>query len=240
MTPPSQDMVAEKPKRWTFDRRLPLAEQVYDDLRHRIVSLELPPDHSLSRLELSDYYGVSQTPLRDAIQRLEGESLLEIYPQSRTVVTRIDTSLVRETQFMRMALEVEIIARLAAAEDKSILTPAEDAQDRLRRTADRNGPFEVFSRLDKEFHRALYAAAGMPGLSEMVDARSGQLDRIRRLHLQLKDDRKSNQIAADHDRILAAVRKSDIEKAKAAMRLHLSGTVRRLDALRERFPDFFA
>lgn len=240
MTPPFQDTVADMPKRWTFDRRLPLAEQVYGDLRRRIVALELPPDHSLSRLELSEYYGVSQTPLRDAIQRLESESLVEIYPQSRTVVTRIDTSLVRETQFMRTALEVEIVALLSADGDKSKLVPAEEAQESLRRIADRDGPFEDFSRLDKEFHRALYTAADMAGLSELVDARGGQLDRIRRLHLQLKDDRKSQQVAADHDRILAAVRKSDVDEAKAAMRSHLSGTVRRLEALRSRFPDFFA
>jgi DNA-binding GntR family transcriptional regulator len=240
MTPPLQDTVAERPKRWTFDRRLPLAEQVYDDLRRRIVALELQPDHSLSRQELSAYYGVSQTPLRDAIQRLESESLVEIYPQSRTVVTRIDTSLVRETQFMRTALEVEIVALLAVDEDKSKLIPAEEVQEGLRRTVGRNGPFEDFTRLDKEFHRALYAAADMAKLSEMVDARSGQLDRIRRLHLQLKDDRKSEQVAADHDRILAALLKSDVEEAKAAMRLHLSGTVKRLDTLRARFPDFFA
>jgi DNA-binding GntR family transcriptional regulator len=240
MTPPFQDIVADRPKRWTFDRRLPLAEQVYDDLRRRIVALELQPDHSLSRQELSDYYGVSQTPLRDAIQRLESESLVEIYPQSRTVVTRIDTSLVRETQFMRTALEVEIVALLAADGDKSKLAPAEEAQERLRRTVDRNGPFEDFTRLDKEFHRALYAAADMPRLSEMVDARSGQLDRIRRLHLQLSDDRKSEQVAADHDRILAALLKSDVEAAKAAMRSHLSGTVKRLGTLRARFHEFFA
>jgi DNA-binding GntR family transcriptional regulator len=219
---------------------LPLAEQVYEDLRRRIVTLELPPDHSLSRQELSEHYGVSQTPLRDAIQRLESEALLDIFPQSRTVVTRIDTSLVRETQFMRTALEVEIAALLAGDPDKSIMMPAEEAQERLCRIAERNGPFEEFSRYDKEFHRALYAAANLAKLSQMVDARSGQLDRIRRLHLQLKDDRKSEQVVADHARILAAMKGSDVDAAKAAMREHLSGTVKRLDALRSRFPDCFA
>jgi DNA-binding GntR family transcriptional regulator len=240
MNPPNQSAAGAAARRWTFDRRLPLAEQVYDDLRRRIVSLELPPDHSLSRLELSEYYGVSQTPLRDAIQKLEGEALLEIYPQSRTVVTRIDTSLVRETQFLRTALEVEIVALLAADPDKSAIAPAEDAQEQLVRVVERNGPFEEFTRFDKDFHRDLYIAAGMATLYDLIDARSGQLDRIRRLHLQLKDEKKSEKVADDHRRILAAIRASDVEAAKAAMREHLSGTLERLDALRARFPDSFA
>lgn len=239
MNPLKQDTAGETARRWTFDRRLPLAEQVYDDLRRRIVSLELPPEHSLSRQELSEYYGVSQTPLRDAIQKLEGEALLEIYPQSKTLVTRIDTSLVRETQFMRTALEVEIVALVAANPDKSALAPVEEAHERLSAVMRRGGPFEEFTRYDKEFHRNLYAAADMAKLYDLIDARSGQLDRIRRLHLQLKEENKSLQVVDDHARILAAIRSSDVEAAKDAMREHLSGTLKRLDALRARFPECF-
>ena len=229
----------EANRRWSFDRRLPLAEQLYDDLRRRIVSLELPPSHSLSRLELSEYYGVSQTPLRDAIQKLEGEELLEIYPQSKTLVTRIDTSLVRETQFLRTALEVEIVALLAVDPDKTKLEAAEDAQERLAALSQQDGEFEEFNRLDKEFHRSLYRAAEMMKLDDLIDARSGQIDRIRQLHLKLKDDKKSEQVVDDHNRILVALRSSDVESAKSAMREHLSGTLKRLDALRACFPDYF-
>jgi len=240
LNPLKLDAIGESARRWSFDRRLPLAEQVYDDLRKRIVSLDLPPEHSLSRQELSEYYGVSQTPLRDAIQKLEGEALLEIYPQSKTLVTRIDTSLVRETQFLRTALEVEIVALLTADPDKSRLAPAEEAHERLKAVVQQGGPFEEFTQFDKEFHRNLYVAADMAKLYDLINARSGQLDRIRRLHLQLKEENKSVQVVNDHTRILDAIRASDMEAAKAAMREHLSGTLKRLDALRARFPDYFA
>jgi DNA-binding GntR family transcriptional regulator len=182
---------------------------------------------------------VSQTPLRDAIQKLEGEELLEIYPQSKTLVTRIDTSLVRETQFLRTALEVEIVSLLAADPDKTKLEAAEDAQERLAALSQQDGEFEEFNRLDKEFHRSLYRAAEMMKLDDLIDARSGQIDRIRQLHLKLKDDKKSEQVVDDHNRILDALRSSDVEAAKSAMREHLSGTLKRLDALRARFPDYF-
>lgn len=230
----------ETTRRWTFDRRLPLVEQVYADLRRRIVALDLPPDTSLSRQELSAYYGVSQTPLRDAIAKLENDGLLAIFPQSKTLVTRIDVSIVRDTQFMRTALEVEIVALLAADPDKTGIAPAEETHARMAWTVERDAGFDEFNRLDKAFHRALYVAADKERLYHLVDARSGQLDRIRKLHIQMRGESKSEQVVADHGRILEAIRGSDLEGAKAAMRVHLSGTLSRLDVLRETFPDYFA
>ncbi|MEQ8814278.1 MAG: GntR family transcriptional regulator [Thalassobaculum sp.] len=227
-------------KRWSFDRKRPLVDQVYDDLRRRILAFELAPDVSLSRQELSDHYGISQTPLRDAIGRLERDGLVEIYPQSKTVVTRIDVGLVRETQFMRTAFEVEIVGMLAADPDKAKIAPAGEAVERMQWVLERDPGFDEFNRLDKAFHRCLYAAADKLGLCELVESRSGQLDRIRRLHLQLREESKSAQVVADHARIVAAIRASDVDSARAAMRVHLSGTLSRLDVLREHFPGWFA
>lgn len=237
---PQEGATTEAPKRWSFDRRRPLVDQVYDDLRRRILAFDLAPDASLSRQELSDRYGVSQTPLRDAIGRLERDGLVEIYPQSKTVVTKINVDLVRETQFMRTAFEVEIVGMLAADPDKSKIAPAEDSVDRMRWTLQRDPGFDEFNRLDKEFHRSLYAAADKLGLYEVVEQRSGQLDRIRRLHLQMREESKSAQVVADHAGIVAAIRAADVDGARAAMRAHLSGTLSRLEVLREHFPGCFA
>lgn len=231
---------AGRPKRWAFKRRLPLAEQIYADLRARIVSLELQPNQSLSRTELSDHYGISQTPLRDALLKLEREGLVDIYPQSRTLVTRIDTRLVRETQFLRAAVEVEIAALLAAQEDKSVLAPAREALDRQVAIAEGKGGFEAFIQLDKEFHRQLFVAAGKPGLHALIDERSGQLDRVRRFHLHLPNEGKMQQVLADHREILDALYASRVEDAHLAMRRHLSGTLQRLDDLKAEYPEHFS
>lgn len=231
---------ARGPKRWAFARRLPLADQIYRDLRERIVSLELAPNQSLSRGELSDHYGISQTPLRDALLKLEREGLVEIYPQSRTLVTRIDTRIVRETQFLRAAVEVEIAALLAAAPDKSILAPARAALDRQVEIAGGQSDFEAFVQLDKEFHRQLFAAADKVGLHALIDERSGQLDRVRRFHLHLPNEGKMQRVLADHREIFAALTESRIEDAALAMRRHLSGTLQRLDGLQAQYPDYFS
>jgi DNA-binding GntR family transcriptional regulator len=227
-------------KQWSYDRRIPLADQVYADLRRRIVTLELPPNCSLSRQDLSEYYDVSQTPLRDAIRNLESDGLLEIYPQSKTLVTRIDTSLIRDSQFLRTALEVEIVTLLAADPDKLKIAPVEESYERMKWSLRRKAGFEEFNRFDKEFHRNLYAAADKVRLYDLIDARSGQLDRIRNLHLRLKGESKPKKVVADHGAILEAILASDVEAAGAAMREHLSGTLKRLDTLRAQFPESFA
>jgi DNA-binding GntR family transcriptional regulator len=91
---------------FTIDRRLPASQQVYEDLRAKIVALALKPGEALSRPSLAESYGLSQTPVRDAFLKLQQEGLVEIYPQSRTMVTRIDVAQAREAQFLRTAIEM--------------------------------------------------------------------------------------------------------------------------------------
>lgn len=226
-------------QRRQFDRRLPLAQQVYADLRRRIISLNLPPDSPLSRVELSQYYQISQTPLREALQKLGEEGLVATYPQSRTEVSRIDVDQILEAQFLRKAVEADIVARLAADPQKAKLAAAQDSHDRLARSWEREQSFEEFAELDRQFHRDLYAAAGLASLIELIEKRCGQLDRIRRLHLQWFNDRKPEKVVSDHQSILDAVLRSDVEGAQRAMREHLAGTIGRLEVLRANYPDYF-
>lgn len=223
----------------TVDRRLSLPQQVYADIRRRIISFELPPDTSLSRSELSTRYRISQTPLREALQRLSDEGLVATYPQSRTEVRRIDVGQIFEAQFLRTALEVEVVARLAADPHKTGFAAAEETHDQLMRSWARDQSFEKFSELDKQFHGDLFAAAGLSNVIQLLDARCGQLDRVRRLHLQWFKDRKPEKVVKDHQAIIDAIRRSNIEGAQQAIRAHLAGTVGRLDDLRANFPDYF-
>ena len=73
-----------------LDRDRQAAPQVFERLRDMIVSLLLPPGSSLSRAALAAQFGVSSTPIRDALMRLEEEGLVDVFPQHATVVSRID------------------------------------------------------------------------------------------------------------------------------------------------------
>src|SRR5689334_19429155 len=97
-----------------LDRSRQAAPQVLDHLRERIVALDLPPGMLLSRAELAANFGVSQTPVRDALMRLEEEGLVDVFPQHKTVVSRIDIAQARQAHFLRRAIELEVARTLAS------------------------------------------------------------------------------------------------------------------------------
>ena len=98
-----------------LDRSRQAAPQVFELLRERIVALELAPGTVLSRAELAEAFGVSQTPIRDALLRLGEEGLVDIFPQHATVVSRIDVPAAVQAHFLRRAIECEIAQALTAA-----------------------------------------------------------------------------------------------------------------------------
>src|ERR1700754_5315866 len=88
-----------------LDRDRQAAPQVFERLRGMIIAWDLPPGSPLSRAALAGQFGVSSTPIRDALMRLEEEGLVDVFPQAATKVSLIDVPLARQAQFLRRALE---------------------------------------------------------------------------------------------------------------------------------------
>jgi DNA-binding GntR family transcriptional regulator len=227
----------DRPQHFAIDRRLPASQQVYQDLRGKILSLELQPGEALSRPNLADSYGLSQTPVRDAFLKLEQEGLVEIYPQSRTVVTRIDVDQAREAHFLRMSIELETVRTLALDPDKQKLAPAQQILSQQRLAFLERGNLSSFSLLDGSFHLSLCTAVGHAELWELIVLRSGHIDRLR--NLNLPDPGKAATILADHAEILQALISSNAAAAEKAVRQHLSGTLNAVEQIRERYPAYF-
>lgn len=89
-----------------------LTDKVYDDLRDKILNLSLKPGSPLSFSALSAQYNISVSPIRDALKRLSSEGLVEIKPQSGTLVSQINLEKVRDERFMRLYLELGAIEKL--------------------------------------------------------------------------------------------------------------------------------
>lgn len=213
------------------------AGRIYENLRHRIITVEIAPDTVLSRASLAKEYGVSQTPVREALQRLEQDGLVETFPQSRTVVTRIDRDALVESHFLRRAVETEVVRHLAGNVGNETLGEL-DALIAMQETLiDNPDQVRMFYDLDENFHRVLFAGIGYLGLHAMIRSRSGHLDRARRLDMPRPE--KMREIVDGHIAIADAVRRGDSEAAERAMREHLSGTLRRISSLQEANPEVF-
>ncbi|WP_011578907.1 MULTISPECIES: GntR family transcriptional regulator [Chelativorans] len=208
----------------------------YVDLRQRIISLQLPPGTLLSRAELQARYGVSSTPMRDALLRLRDEGLVEIYPQSRTLVSRIDLPLAREAHFLRSSVERNIVRELT----KTIPPGLIDMLRRIVALQEQNsGPEDlaVFAGLDQTFHETLFKAMGYLRTFAVIRRESVHIDRLRALHLPLGD--KIDRILAEHKAIVDAIEAGDPNRADEAMAFHLSQSIALASRLSHDWPGYF-
>lgn len=231
--PPDRDMPDAGATLAPMARRRSAADNAYDSLRAAVISLALPPGTALSRTAIARRLGVSQTPVREALLRLQEEGLIAVVPQSATRVARIDIASAREAGFLRQALELAIVRRLAEAPPPGLEESLQAELARMRTSADEDG----FTAADAAFHGVLYAAAGVPGLHELVRNRSGHLDRLRRLHLPSPG--KAEAVLRQHAELAAAILRRQPAEAERLLRDHLSNTFAELARIRDRFPEFF-
>jgi DNA-binding GntR family transcriptional regulator len=220
-----------------LDRDRQAAPQVFERLRKLITSLALPPGSPLSRNALAGQFGVSSTPIRDALMRLEEEGLVEVFPQYATVVSRIDIGLAQQAHFLRQALELEIVKRLALEHSERLVDELNATIARQQKFA-KAGDFEQFMGADNDFHRELYAATGNQELWDLVRSRSGHIDRLRRLHLPSPG--KAQDIVRHHRLIVKAIGANQPDEAQRHLRKHLSGTLGYLAEIRARFPEYLS
>lgn len=211
-------------------------QYVFEELRRRIINLDLAPGADLSIRELIEDFGTSQTPIREAVLKLSGEDLVDIYPQAGTRVSLIDVQHARETHFLRLSVEIEILRSLASTVSEGVLDELGSwiarQRDELARSDD-----DAFKVADNQFHDALFRAGRVPGLVELLASRRGHYDRIRGLFLRHRPRRKA--VIAEHVAILKALKAQDPIAAEAAIRRHLGKSLAIVDELRELHPDYF-
>ena len=220
-----------------LDRDRQAAPQVFERLRGMIISLALPPGSALSRAALAGQFGISSTPIRDALMRLAAEGLVDVFPQYATVVSRVDVRLAQQAHFLRLAVELEIVRSLAISHDATFIAGLNQAIAQQQQFA-KAGEFEKFMAADNEFHARLYTAADKQDIWALVRSRSGHIDRLRRLHLPSPG--KAQDIVRHHKLIAGAIGAGDPDAARNHLRTHLSGTLSDLARIRARHPEYLS
>lgn len=211
-------------------------DQVYALIRQAIVSLELTPGQALSENELAGEYGVSRTPVREALIRLASDGLVEVVPQLGTYVSRISPHDVREAQFIRESLE---LASLPGVAEHATETDAESLRDLLdaQRAAAKKGDLTRWFELDEDLHRSLLEIAGHPRVWPVVQSAKAHMDRVRMLSLPepavLADLITQHADIVDH--VLAGRRR----EARTVMTKHLRLVLDHLLSFENRYPDYF-
>ncbi len=217
-------------------RELPKAAQIYDILRNAIVNLRLPPGALVKKEVIAKKLKVSRTPVSDAINRLEENGLLEVFPQHGTFVSKILESDVRQGAFLRRALEVAAareVAKHATPQQIELLLK----NIRYQENALSAGDLDDFHAHDEEFHRLICEFTGYPRLPRLVDGSRGQLDRVRMM--LLPDATRPAETVKEHEKIVDAIIAHDPDAAAKATKEHLDNTPNKLERLIQQRPELF-
>ncbi|MEM7533205.1 MAG: GntR family transcriptional regulator [Chloroflexota bacterium] len=208
------------------DKPQSLKGLAYTTIKEAILSLKLAPGHSLSNRELAAQLGISETPIRDALQELERDGFVRRIPQRGTFVTEIDLNEIRETFQIRAVLE-QLAVQLAGPQLDwpqldtltHLLTQADDALAR--------GEWEACSQLGMQFHQVLIQTAGSQKLLTLLGQLDDHLKRFRRLSALISGRLEKSQ--QEHHQVLNALRMHSFDEAGQSMRHHLESVLADID-----------
>lgn len=217
-------------------RAATVSATVYRDLRDDILALRRAPGAPIAEKQIAEAYGVSRTPVREAVLKLADEGLVEIYPQSGTFVARIPLAALPEAITIRRVLE-EAVARFAAER----ATRSQVARLRAGLEAQREhaaaGDRDAFHKADEEFHALLADISGYPGFWTIVNQVKVQVDRFRRLTLPLTG--RMAEVVTEHEAVVEAIAAGDPDAAAAALRAHLTHLEVSITEARDANPQYF-
>ncbi len=214
-----------------------LRNRVYCDVRGRIVSGDLSPGDQISIEGVATGYGVSRTPVREALLQLAEEELVVIVPQVGASVSLVDLRKVYEAQFVREVLERACLAAGAKVPNPDIVVSLSKAL-RAQRAAIRERESAEFYRCDEVFHNLLCSMSGHSGISKITNSARAHLDRLRQLSLR-NNFGLMEALYGEHRILVEALGRGDFAKADQTLRDHLRRIFRYTDELRQRHPEFF-
>jgi len=217
-------------------RQTTMSLRVYDAVRNAIVQLQLRPGHLLSEAELARQMGVSRQPVREAFIKLAEAGLVEVRPQRGTFVKLISHREVRNSRFIREAIEIAVVRKAAVEIDAAGIAELRGLIEAQRVAL--SGRLADFMRLDDEFHSAIARHAGVEHAWRLIVSLKAQLDRVR--YLGFPDATPRPHVVAHHTTIVDALEQHDPDAAAARMSEHLNYIVPSLPHLAEIHPDLFA
>ena len=202
----------------TMSEYLPLRDVVFNTLRHAILKGELEPGERLMEIALAQKLGVSRTPIREAIRKLELEGLVVMVPRKGAEVADITEKDLRDVLEVRTALEelsIELAMKNMNDDDYKQLT---EANNLFAKDSEGDDLIKI-AEADVAFHELMYMATGNKRLIQMINNLREQMYRYRLEYI--KDKSTHARLVDEHNRIIDAMVKNDVAAAKAAIKLHV-------------------
>ncbi len=197
---------------------LPLRDVVFNTLRQAILKGELAPGERLMEIQLAERLGVSRTPIREAIRKLELEGLVLMVPRKGAEVAKISEKSLRDVLEVRRSLEELAIELACQRMTPESVEELEKKQEEFKQAVENGNAMEI-AETDEAYHDVIYKGTCNDRLVQMINNLREQMYRYRLEYI--KDEDKRQVLLLEHDNILRAVRHRKVQEAKEAMREHI-------------------
>lgn len=201
-----------------MDEYLPLRDVVFKTLRKAILTGELKPGERLMEIQLAEKIGVSRTPIREAIHKLELEGLVTMIPRRGAQVAEISKRGLKDVLEVRRALDTfcaELASERISEDDKKRLVEACRNFELATKTRD----ITKIAAADVEFHDIIVGATGNERLVAMLNNLAEQIYRYRFEYI--KDETQHAKLVEEHKVLMEAILEGDSKKAAKAARIHI-------------------
>ncbi|MBE7718629.1 GntR family transcriptional regulator [Lacrimispora indolis] len=197
---------------------LPLRDVVFNTLRQAILKGELAPGERLMEIQLAERLGVSRTPIREAIRKLELEGLVLMVPRKGAEVAKISEKSLRDVLEVRRSLEELAIELACQRMTQESVEELEKKQEEFKQAVEDGNAMEI-AETDEAYHDVIYKGTCNDRLVQMINNLREQMYRYRLEYI--KDEDKRQILLLEHDNILRAVKQRKVQEAKEAMREHI-------------------
>ena len=216
--------------------RVTASEEIYQTLRSEILSLRFKPGEELNLQLLSEQLQVSRSPVRDALMKLSGDNLVDIFPQKGTRVSLIDLKQVEEERFLRKSLEESAVRKFLPIHTEEHLQMMEKSI-LLQQKAMTEENFVDFLAADNAFHGLIFSSIRMSRIWNLIQSQGGNHHRIRLLSFSEKNV--LGNIIEQHQNMLGALRFKDLSEMLILEDKHLSKLLQETESMVLRYPTYF-
>jgi DNA-binding GntR family transcriptional regulator len=200
------------------------SEQLADTIREEILKETLRPGSKLTEQQISQRFGVSRTPVREALGCLEAEGLVETIPNRGAFVVGLSATDAADLFEIRKHYEIIAARRAAELATEDDIEKLDESAEFMRYYTER-GDLPKMKQINKDFHEAIYKTAS----SRLLLVSIRRVIIYLNLSVHTKSYRRENlaEILAEHERVYRAIKKHEPDKAAAAMEEHIENMARR-------------
>lgn len=213
-----------------------LNDVTYNRIKDDIMNMTLEPGMDISVQKLSERYGVSRTPVREAIVRLQQSGLVVIYPQRKTVVSKIDLQRVHEEWFIRTSLESAVVDEFIHKCSELVTDTMQELINKQKKYLDKEHFREFYSR-DNRFHQLIFETAGQQLSWFTIEDVTSHYNRIRLLYGKMSGMELF--VVDQHEKIVEAARKRETETMRQVVMEHSNNLLEQVKSLSKKYPNFF-